>query len=234
MTVYSWLAAGFLFFASALHAAPGRILFEDHFDAASENAPLVYGPNTLEHGIWSSNHEGDGIALLSTDSALSPPRSLALKVGAGGRAQVVGGFSDDGVQQLADVTDAYTVRLAFLMKDAVATWEFYISGEGGQPAVIRIDGNAYSYHKSENAKIFGGLIADVWYVLEVSVSPASSDTKSYTANLYDAENALLGSSNGAFQDPEASGSKFFTINHTNPDSTLYLDDITVTAAAKEP
>ena len=208
--------------ASLLHAAD-EVVFEDNFDQASDNAPLPFGPNHLDHGIWTSNHTGDGAALLTTEAALSPPRSLALRVSEEGRAQVVGTFSEDGVTPQTLGGD-YTVKFAFMMKETVFPWTFYIQSTEGQLAVVQVNkGAMFSSHQGGNQKLSAGLMADTWYILEVDVSGSSPG--SYDAKLYSSDKELLGSTSGAFSDPEVSDAAFFTIYHATEGTTLYVDTI---------
>lgn len=232
MTISRYFAIVIICFALVMQAA-GNVFFADAFDGASDNEPLLYGPNQLEHGIWTSNHKGDGLALLSTDAARSAPRSLALKVGEDGQTQVVGTFSEDGVKT-CEVSDGYSLKFAFMMKEAPFPWTFYISGAEGQVAVVQVgDGAVRSYHHGDTQKVFGGLMADTWYILEVNVPAIASGFGVYTVNLYSNENELLGSTNGTFQDSTTSNSTFFTIYHASPSSTLYVDDVTASKKVME-
>lgn len=217
--------------ASALHAA-GEVFFADNFDGASDNEPLLYGPNHLGHGIWTSNHAGDGVALLSTDAALSAPRSLALKVGEDGQVQVIGTFSEDGVNA-REVSDGYSVKFAFMMKETPFPWTFYITGTGGQVAIVEIGGAARSYHHGDSRQISEGLMADTWYILEVNIPAITSGSGVYTANLYSIENELMGSSSGTFREPATSDSTFFTIYHATGGGTLYVDNVTASQKTTE-
>ncbi len=213
--------------------AEASLLFDDRFDGSShaDNAPLITEGDYLEHGIWKTNHEGNGLAVVSTEVVLSPPRALALSLGPeDGRTQVVGVFSEDGVSSRR-FTDGYSLRFSFLMKDMPFDSWLYISGAGAQSVLVRIGSVVHSYHNGSSTVVATGLSADAWYTLEIIAPSIGSGGETYTVDLYDGAHELVGSSSGKMQNPEAVNYEFFTIYHVNPERALYIDDVVAETGA---
>lgn len=212
------------------------ILFSDNFDGSpyTDDVNLVAGPGQIEHGIWGRNNTGGGKTITSTAASLSAPRALALQVGTeSGKAGIVGNFSENGGDNQT-VTNGFTLRFSFMMKDTVfGNSQFYIYGDGERAAQVNIGDEVKAFHHGKSSVVSSGLLADTWYTVEINMPTISSSSDTYTVSLYDNDGTLMGTSTGTFYSTTGiAGYQYFAIHNTTEDTTLFIDN--VSAVVSEP
>jgi len=185
----------FLLLALCAAFAPvtnAETLFSDDFDGEpySDNLPLVTGPHQIQFGQWNLNNKGEGTAIVSTNAALSPKRSLALTVkNQGDLAQAIASPGADGHR--TPTSQGIVAKAAFYLSDLNSLNVFVVRDSSeNNLAIVKVGvGGVVKVIFGDRTETLGAITSATWYYLALSMppSPGASGAKQYEVTLYEAD-----------------------------------------------